>query len=772
MTYKILYTLAILLFINFSIQAQERTQTVRGTVFDKFSKQPLPYSNIVVSAGGKTYGTSSDSKGEFLVRNVSAGRCNITVSMLGYATYMSNSILVYSGKETVLEIALEENLQVMDEIVVTPKIEKELPLNRQAVVSVRMLGSEEANRYAGSWGDVGRMVAGLAGVASANDTKNDIVIRGNSPAGLLWRIDGFDIPNPNHFGEMGGTGGRIGILNNNQLANSDFYTGAFPAEFGNVTSGIFDLRFRNGNNSKHEFLVSTGFNGAELGAEGPLPGSSGASYIINGRYSFLDILHMLGVPMQSVPKYQDVSAKINVPLHKANLSVIAIAGLSDINYQPDMEDDAEWLDGDRGASGEMKGKQFFTGINYTYRFSAATRLENRFSCQYFEQDANQELISRDSREAVPDLQKNTREGRLSYKADLIHRLNSRNSFKSGLGINRFTTGMNTVYKNNILNDYDGSSCLLNAYFQWQHHFHESFSMTAGVHGQYYLLNDDRSAEPRLGFKWDISQTGSLSIGGGLYSQLQPRLAYFYEENSILKNRSLKMNKSWQVVAGYNRKTGNKIHFKTEVYYQYLFDVPVIPDIPQESIINFGDEPFNSWNYVFENKGKGYNYGIEVTVEKFFESNYYLLFTASLYKSQYRGYDNLVRSSKFDGNFSVNALFGYEWKLGKLNLLSVNSKVACMGGKRYVPASVQYEGDDLVYDYSHAYENHLPAYFRLDLNVNLKSNFRTFSLEWFFEMANITGHKNIWMKHYNSARNSEVITYQYGMMPMGGIRLYF
>jgi hypothetical protein len=159
-------------------------------------------------------------------------------------------------------------------------------------------------------------------------------------------------------------------------------------------------------------------------------------------------------------------------------------------------------------------------------------------------------------------------------------------------------------------------------------------VTAGAHGQYYLLNGDYSVEPRLGFKWDITPFSALSAGGGLYSQLQPRLVYFYEENDILKNKSLKMSKSRQAVVGYNQKAGNKIHFKTELYDQYLFNIPVIPDIPQESILNFGDEPFNSWNYVFENKGTGYNYGVEMTVEKFFESHYYLLLTGSLYKSRY------------------------------------------------------------------------------------------------------------------------------------------
>jgi hypothetical protein len=334
------------------------------------------------------------------------------------------------------------------------------------------------------------------------------------------------------------------------------------------------------------------------------------------------------------------------------------------------------------------------------------------------------------------------------------------------------TEMNTAYKNTVLNDYAGNSGLLKMYFQWQHYFRQSFSMTAGIHSQYYMLNDDYAIEPRVGFNWNVSPIASLSLGGGLYSQLQPRLAYFYENNGILENKSLTMTKSWQAVAGYNRKFNNQLQFKAEVYYQYLFDVPVIPDVPEESILNFGDEPFNSWNYVFVNKGTGSNYGIELTVEKFFNNSYYMLITTSLYESQYKGYDGMNRNTKFAGNYAFNALMGYEWKLGKRNLLSVNGKVSYMGGKRYVPASVQHEGEEWIYDYAHAYENRLPAYFRLDLNTNLKFNFKKMSLEWFFEIANLTNHKNVWVKHFNIARNKDVVTYQYGLMPMGGIRVYF
>ena len=150
-----------------------------------------------------------------------------------------------------------------------------------------------------------------------------------------------------------------------------------------------------------------------------------------------------------------------------------------------------------------------------------------------------------------------------------------------------------------------------------------------------------------------------------------------------------MNKSWQTVVGYNQKLGTGMHLKTEVYYQSLFNIPVIPDIPQESILNMGDDFYNQWNYVFVNEGTGRNYGVEITFEKIFDKNYYYLLTTSSFDSKYEGYDKIERNTKFAGNYAFNALFGYELKIGSKNLLSVNTKLAYVGGKRFVPVKVTF-----------------------------------------------------------------------------------
>jgi len=769
-----------ILMLPVFLVAQQYEQTVRGVVLEKHTSEYLPAAAVIVVSDGKQFGTTTNEKGEFAISNIPVGRCNISVSMLGFTPYVSNNILVYSGKETVLEIVLAENIQVLEEVTITAKVDKEQPLNKMAVVSARMLSSEEANRYAGTMGgDLSRMVAGFAGVVAANDNRNDIIIRGNSPMGLLWRLDGFEIPNPNHFASMGATGGPIGMLNNNQLSNSDFYTGTFPAEFGNASSGVFDLRLRNGNNQKHEFLASVGMNGFELGAEGPLSKKTGASYMINGRYSFLEIIEKVFNAMgddfiPALPEYRDLCAKINLPLKQGNLSWVTLLGTGQIHMEPDFSDPSEWLNDERGQDMMFKSKQIFTGLNYTHRFNTSTRLENRLSYQFFKNEVFLDEIIFPSMEVIPDLLFLLgQEGRIAYQCVLNHRINAKSLMKSGIGADFYMSNIKTFVENTALHNFQGNSTLLKAFTQWQYRFGKGFSVIPGIYGQLYTLNGDYSIEPRIGFKWDATPKTSFNLGSGLHAQLQPRQVYIFEKEGVVQNKNLEMNKSWQTVAGYHQKLGSGMFLKTEIYWQSLFNIPVIPEIPEESILNMGDDYYNNWDYVFVNEGTGRNYGVEMTLEKFFDKQLYFLLTVSLYDSKYKGYDKKERRTKFAGNYAFNGLFGYEWKIGKDRLLSVNSKISYVGGKRYVPLTITVTDDDpYVYDYRQAYTEKLSDYFRLDLNVNMKQNFKRLSLEWFVEVTNVTNHENVWQKFYNASRNREEYVYQYPLMPGGGFRVYF
>jgi len=477
-----------------------------------------------------------------------------------------------------------------------------------------------------------------------------------------------------------------------------------------------------------------------------------------------------------IPEYSDVSAKINLPLKRGNFSWVTLLGASQIFTKSNFDDpDQEWKDGDKGQNMKMTNAQMFTGINYTHRFNASTRLENRLSYQLFRQKASVDEIDYTTRAKTPNQSVlNNQESRMAWQSILNHRMNAKSLMKGGIGADFYQAEINDIWDGRTLSDFSGNSALVKAFAQFQYRFSNAFSMTPGLYGQLYTLNSDYSIEPRMGFKWDASPRSSFSLGSGLHSQLQPRQVYFYKENDVLPNKNLKMSKSWQTVLGYQQKLGAGMHLKTEAYYQSLFDIPVTTDPKEESILNMGDDFSNAWDFVFVNDGTGRNYGVEMTLEKFFDKQYYFLLTASLFDSKYTAFDKKERRTRFAGNYAFNALFGYEWKLGANRLLSVNTKTAYVGGKRYVPVTVSGSAtsvNDFVFHYDRAYTEKLSDYFRMDLNVNMKVNYKRWSVEWFVEVNNITNHQNVWYKYIND-RGKEEYIYQYGLMPIGGCRVYF
>lgn len=261
------YFSIIFLLISIGAIAQNNTQNIRGVVTDKLSQTPLIGATVEITTLQK--GTSTDTLGEYTLSNIPPDRYEVKISYLGYKNISIPNVVVSSGKEVILDIAMEEEFNSLGEVVIKAN-DKEGTINKLASVSARTFSMEEVNRYAGGRSDPARLVANFAGVSTPDDSRNDIVIRGNSPVGVLWRIDGMNVTNPNHFASVGTTGGAVSALNTNLLKNSDFFTSAFPAEYGNATAGVFDLGLRNGNNKKRETTIQAGvITGLEVTTEGP-----------------------------------------------------------------------------------------------------------------------------------------------------------------------------------------------------------------------------------------------------------------------------------------------------------------------------------------------------------------------------------------------------------------------------------------------------------------------------------------------------------------------
>ncbi|MGZ4099882.1 MAG: TonB-dependent receptor, partial [Bacteroidia bacterium] len=654
----------ILLLFTSKLFSQTITQTIKGVVVDKQSQVPLPGVIIQVMNSDPPIGAATDENGEFKIPNVPIGRWQLKIKAISYKEkYIT--IILNAGKEAVQNVELEENVIQEQEVVVVAEQDKTKNNNKMSTVSSRVFSAEEAARYAGSRNDPARMAANFAGVSGANDSRNDIIIRGNSPMGVLWRLNGLDIPNPNHFGNSGSTGGPVSILNNNTLDNSDFMTGAFAADYGNATAGVFDLRMRKGNNEKFEFLTQVGFNGFELGAEGPLNKKKNASFLIDYRYSTLSVFKALNIDFgtgSAVPQYQDLTFKTDFNTNKAGkFSFWGIGGLSYIALLESDKKAGQDLYGYSSRDTYFRSNVGASGVSHIYLFknNAYIKTNAGISGSYNYISADRiDTSFKTPKNLKPEYRQETKTIHYTFNTTYNKKFNSRDFMNLGVYTDFFNTlfvdstddkfGYNTFV---TLRNYKGTSALLRGFFQWQHKFTDNFLVNAGVSNQYFLLNGSNAVEPRLGLKYSLNSKQSISLGGGMHSQLQPVYIYFASEtvNGVRTetNKNLDFTRAAHAVLAYDNSFAQNFRLKTELYYQYIYNAPVKNYPSYFSALNLGAD-FNSPNVTnLVSKGTGSNYGLEITLEKFYSQGYYFLFTSSLFESKYVGSDNVERNTAFN-----------------------------------------------------------------------------------------------------------------------------
>ena len=771
--------LLLLLIITVGCYATEigmQMQTIRGKVIDQDSKTPLIGANIIILNSDPIKGTSSDANGYFRIDGVHVGRVDLKVTCMGYEDKTIPNILVGSGKEIVLEIELAESLIQLEDVVITANGHKSEPLNEMAMVSAKAFSVEETKRYAGSFNDPARMVSGYAGVTGDAMGNNDIVVRGNSPKGILWRLDGMDIPNPNHFANEGSTGGPINALNSSMLNNSDFFSGAFAPEYGNAYSGVFDMKLRNGNNEKREYSTSIGVIGMEATLEGPFSKNYKGSYLINYRYSSLDILDKAGiVDYYGVPKYQDIAFKFHLPTKKAGtFQILGFGGLSSI-YQEDFAEENEdslTRTSDFGADVGFAAIKHIYPINdktfiTSYVSASGTRNSDDYKRRY--DNGNWYL-------AYYDEFVNTA---LKASTSINTKINAHHRIKAGiiysdLGYNMFAK--EDAYGSGTYNtdlDANGRAGLIQAYANWKYRVTEDLTLVSGLHYMHFLLNNSNSIEPRLGLDWKFAPKQSLSFGFGLHSKVESISTYFatVEDETTgeitTPNKNLGLSKSMHFVFGYTNQISKNVNLKTEIYYQHLYNLAVEND--PNSMFALNNIQGGYVNRDLVNEGIGYNYGLELTLERFFANNYYFLITGSLYDSKIKAMDGELRNSRFNGNYATNILFGKEWKVGKESknkTLGFNTKVSYIGGHRYNPVDLQASIDKgyTVYDETNYFDKRADDIFILNLAVTYRRNREKTTHELKLDFQNATNNQAFVMEYYNDVKQEVEKGYQLPIFP--------
>lgn len=770
---------------------EDLTQTIRGSVTDAITGVPLIGAYIIVVDSEPKIGTATDVNGLFELKKVPLGRQSFEISYLGYESKTINNLLVVSGKEIVLEIKLEEKTTGIDEIVIKASSKKREAQNEMAMISARTFSVEETERFAGSLGDPARMVANYAGVMTQNDSRNDIIIRGNSPSGVLWRLEGIEIHNPNHFGAQGTTGGPVSMVNNNLLSNSDFLTGAFPSEFGNAIAGAFDLNLRSGNQSSHEFTGQVGFNGFELGAEGPvfsLPGGQKATYLANFRYSTMEVLNKVGFSAgtgAAIPEYKDLTFMIDIPGSKAGrFKLFGLWGKSFIALGRDLSDTVENQYNSRGVATDFGAELGVIGLSHLINLKGNIRIRSTLSWQDSHSKALLDSVRNES--FIPFIRSDQGERKLSFTSQVRKKFSAADNLSLGVIVDRYDISyIDSIYDPDYgrfmtATDITGNMMLYRSYLQWQHKTGSKITSYSGMLFQYSALNKELSVEPRLGFQYAATLRSSFNLGFGLHSQMQPKVVYFHQEYDQaagkynITNKDLGFSKSLHLVGGYQYMAGKNFRIKAETYYQHLYRAPVKESFPEFSLINIGDQFGIPREDSLLNQGKGRNFGIELTIEKFLDNGWYFLFTTSLFDSKYTGFDKTWRNTAFNGNYVLNLLGGYEHRLGKNSMFTIDVKTVWAGGKRYIPVDIEESlaQNKEVRDWSNAYSEKYDDYFRTDLRLGVKINKKRFSHEFAVDLQNITAYKSIFYEAWD-AKNKEIYTvYQQGFIPMFLYRIQF
>lgn len=791
---RIIILLLLLLsgFVSAQNPTLEMTQTIKGKVIDADSKMPLIGVNVLLKMETGLIGATTDVDGRFKINEVPVGRHDIEVSYLGYESAYLNAVLLTSGKELFLNIELTESTLDLETVVVTADYDKTETLNEMATVSARSFSVEETSRYAAAFYDPSRMAQNFAGVTisgGSSDLFNEIIVRGNSPRGVLWRLEGIEIPNPNHFGGMGNSGGAISMLSSSTLSNSDFYTGAFPSEFGNATSGVFDLNMRTGNNDKREYAFMFGALGIELAMEGPFSKNSKASYLINYRYSTLSALEAVGLsPTGDVlPKYQDLSFKINLPSKKAGVfSLFGLGGKNTATFEA-VSDSLQWETDDDKYGFEENQETGTIGISHKMILSENSYLrtvaiashEGYISNQYWLDESRQYL-------KITDEQSSFKNNTFRITSAYTHKINNRNTLKTGFILSHLDFDFNFKYNDDVelktLLENSGNTQLFQAYFHWKHRFNQQLHLNSGIHYTRLFLNGNQSIEPRLALKWQYNLKESVSFALGIHSKPEHIAFYFLEETiegqpRSTPNKNMDILKSAHAVLAYDLKLGENMRLKTEAYYQYLYDVPVDVDSSSVgSIINVAD----IWDILgagpVNNNGTGRNVGLDLTLERFFNEGYYFMLTTSLFDSKYKAQNGKIYNSRYNSNFQINFLGGKEFKVGKNknNIFGINGKILFAGGNRQTPIDLEasiLEGET-VRIMDQFMEEQAPAYFRFDIGFNYKINKKRMTHTIAIDIQNLTNRLNVDLAYFDPDTNQIKIYYQTGLFPNFNYRIEF
>jgi hypothetical protein len=748
-----------------SAHAQDITQTVTGRVKDATINSSLPGANVSIFEKDKLIkGASTDEQGKFFL-SIIPGRYRVEVSFTGYQS-TEQELLVIAGKSSVLEFALHESPTVLNEVTVIPPNVSE--------PGVTSLSIEKTLRAPANFFDPVRMLTSYPGVVTTNDQANSISVKGYSPNGVLWRLQGLDIVNPNHTANAGtlsdkptASGGGVSILSAQLLDKTDFHSGNLSPRYGNALAGVMDMSLRTGSTEKMQYTAQASLIGIDLATEGPISKEKQSSFLVNYRYSTIGLLSQMGVNFgDETINFQDLSFNLNFPSKKGgNLSVFGFAGWSKNLF--DAKPEAEWEEEKDRYTINYDGSSLGAGIVQQFKPGWASV---SFGASVSGQEQNR--TSQGTGVPYPAIESEEYRSIRTIYSSFLRGVRKINHGSVELGVNASYIDHNLTvatisqvqvqpYTPNIRGAVSG--LLMQPYFAWQQYIGK-FNLNAGVRYVNFSYNQSDSFEPRVSISRNFADN-LFTLSYGLTSQWQQTQTYLTKGNG-----NLPFSKSNQFALEWRRKFNTDLSVVSSVYYHEQFNVSITPGVPHYSLINqWEDFPRN--NLVAD--GKGRNYGVDAYVEKRYYSDVYFMISGSVYQSQFSTNGILYEDSRFNGNFTSSALTGKEWK-SKNKVFGVHARVLFSGGLRQLPIDpiASESVGTTIYSPTDGYIIKYPDYFRTDLRVSWRKNKPGYTRTLSIDIQNVTGKLNVAYQYYDTFLKEITTKYQLGLIPVIAYRVDF
>lgn len=761
-------------FVSTNLYAQQTVQNIRGTVTDRDSRQPLQGATVSIADIEKNLAVTTDSLGNFVLRNIPTGRTRVQVTYTGYQSYISDYTILNAAKEFELTIEMEEEKKQMEGVIIKTSRNPKQPVNRYTLVSGRSFSPEETQRYAASVNDPSRMALGFPGVQATRDARSDIVIRGNNPVGMQWRLEGVDVINPNHFARKGSTGGGITILSLSMLDNSDFFTGAMPAEYGDVLSGAFDMHLRKGNNQKTEYTFKAGLIGLDFSTEGPIKKGS-SSYLMNYRYSTLGILNAIGLNLvgeRENNNFQDLSFNL-VFANKKNSVQWNFWGIGGYSKETvdEVEDTLDWKQYDDYAIYDFRTKMGAIGLGNTTRISEKSFLKSSLAIIAQEVSFIDDTLTR-KKIATKVNDELYRNNRLSFTTSYNHKFSPSANLKTGIYLTNIFYSFKkdamdytaNVYRNFV--NGEGSTIMVQPYFQMSLKPGTKFTINPGVQMMHLAFNKKTVVDPRLSVQYKIDGRKNISLAYGLHSKTLPLGSYFYNSSGIYPNKNLDMMRSHHFIMAYDQLLGNSWRLHAEAYYQRLFQIPIVNNINRTFwLLNELDGYANE---ALVSKGKGTNKGIDLSAEKFFSKGLFMIVSFSVFDASYEPLNDKKYNSRFNSGTAGSWTGAKEWSLKKNRVFQLGWKAVYNGGLPLTPlAPNQTTSREPVLDESRPYSEKVSSYFRTDTRFALRKDKSGRSWQLALDVQNIFGIKNTdgLSRKYDPSVNQWVYKTQSGIVPV-------